>query len=131
MSKDAIEAMANDLAECHEVISLRGAWLTDYEATAQKMIELGYCKQSEIEGEVERLKRILNSYALQYGTATDQQDVIDKAKGEIASEIIDILIRFVDKEEEHIDTVVSHNWYVESDALTVLIRELQKKYKLR
>ena len=38
--------------------------------------------------EVERLERILNSYALQYGTVVDQQKVIEKAKTEVAREVI-------------------------------------------
>lgn len=37
--------------------------------------------------EVERLEQILNSYALQYGTVKDQQEVIDKIKRETAREI--------------------------------------------
>ncbi|MBO5969302.1 MAG: hypothetical protein J6S14_12480 [Clostridia bacterium] len=39
------------------------------------------------EAEVERLERILNSYALQYGTVTDQQKVIDEAKVKVAIKI--------------------------------------------
>lgn len=38
--------------------------------------------------EVERLERMLNSYALQYGTVVDQQKVIEKAKSEVAREVI-------------------------------------------
>lgn len=41
----------------------------------------------KLEAEVERLKHILDSYALQYGTVKEQQDVIDKANQEFASEI--------------------------------------------
>ena len=37
--------------------------------------------------EIERLKHILNCYALQYGTVIEQQAVIDKANQEFASEI--------------------------------------------
>lgn len=48
--------------------------------------------------EVERLEHILNSYALQYGTVTEQQEVIDKTKEEVAweifAEIDNILYRF-------------------------------------
>mgnify|MGYP003537582766 CR=1 FL=1 len=43
--------------------------------------------------EVERLEHILNSYALQYGTVKDQQAVIDKAKAEVAREILDWIER--------------------------------------
>ena len=39
--------------------------------------------------EIERLKHILNCYALQYGTVTEQQRVIDKAKSEVAREIFE------------------------------------------
>ena len=41
------------------------------------------------ESEVERLKSICNSYALQYGTVRDQQKVIDEAKREVAREIFE------------------------------------------
>lgn len=44
MIEDRIEKMADDLAECHTEISIRGAMLTDYEATAHKMIDRGYRK---------------------------------------------------------------------------------------
>lgn len=41
----------------------------------------------ELEKEIERLKHILNCYALQYGTVRDQQEVIDGAKQEVVREI--------------------------------------------
>lgn len=41
------------------------------------------------EAEIERLKHILNCYALQYGTVTEQQKVIDDAKSEVAREIFE------------------------------------------
>lgn len=44
----------------------------------------------ELENEAlkrEKLEQILNSYALQYGTVKDQQEVIDKVKRETAKEI--------------------------------------------
>lgn len=40
-----------------------------------------------LQGEVDRLTRIINSYFLQYGTVRDQQRVIDKAKADFAREI--------------------------------------------
>lgn len=57
---------------------------------AEWLYTAGYRKQSEVEAlenEIERLERILNSYALQYGTVVDQQKVIDKAKTEVVMEI--------------------------------------------
>ena len=42
-----------------------------------------------LEGEIERLKHICHSYALQYGTVRDQQKVIDEAKAEVAREIFE------------------------------------------
>lgn len=39
--------------------------------------------------EVERLEHILDCYALQYGTVTEQREVIDKAKAEVAREIFE------------------------------------------
>ena len=44
-----------------------------------------------LQSEIERLTRICHSYALQYGTVTDQQKVIDKAKAEVAREIFNDL----------------------------------------
>ena len=44
--------------------------------------------------EVDRLRHILDSYAIQYGTVKDQNEVIDRIKAEVAREIfeeIDIL----------------------------------------
>lgn len=39
--------------------------------------------------EIERLEHILNNYALQYGTVTDKQKVIDQAKQDVAREIFE------------------------------------------
>lgn len=52
----------------------------------------------EVENEIlkrDRLQQILNSYALQYGTVKDQQEVIDKAKSEVAWEIFKELERLM------------------------------------
>ena len=48
------------------------------------------------ESEVERLKHILNCYALQYGTVVDQQRVIDKAKSDVAREIFEEIEKEID-----------------------------------
>lgn len=40
-----------------------------------------------LEKEIDRLKKILDYYALQYGTVKSQQQVIDRAKSEVAREI--------------------------------------------
>lgn len=71
--------------------------------------------------EVERLERILNSYALQYGTAKDQQAVIDKAKSEVAREIFEEI-------EKELDTF-DGSWANTVIATQYLIAELKKKYK--
>ena len=39
--------------------------------------------------EVERLEKILDSYAFQYGTVTDKQAIIDHEKGKVAREIFE------------------------------------------
>ena len=67
--------------------------------------------------EVERLERICHSYALQYGTVTDQQKVIDKAKAEVAREIFE--------EIEKLKTIglYGFRFYHKTD-----IAELKKKY---
>ena len=44
--------------------------------------------------EVERLEKILNFYAIQYGTVKDQQKVIDNAKREVAKEIFEKIDEF-------------------------------------
>ena len=44
---------------------------------------------TEAKCEVERLTNILNSYALQYGTVTDQQKVIDEAEKEFARKLFE------------------------------------------
>ena len=66
--------------------------------------------------EVERLEHILNCYALQYGTVTDQQKVIDKAKSEVAREIF--------AEIEKIATAEGAYDYVSIQE----IAEIKKKY---
>ncbi len=43
----------------------------------------------EANGEVERLEHILTNYALQYGTAMEQREVIDRIKTEVAREIFE------------------------------------------
>jgi hypothetical protein len=50
--------------------------------------------RSEVEKadkEIERLTKILENYALQYGTVKDRQKIIEKAKQEVASEIFEEL----------------------------------------
>ena len=72
-----------------------------------------------LEGEIERLKRICNSYALQYGTVTDQQKVIDKAKAEVANQIFEEI-------EREIDAIRGMNFTMQT--LDYFIAELKKKY---
>lgn len=70
--------------------------------------------------EVERLERILNSYALQYGTVRDQQRVIDEAKSEVAREIF-----------EEIRKIFIHRIFYstnEIDDIASDLDELKKKY---
>lgn len=49
------------------------------------------CRQDTLDvvsrEELDRLRHILNSYALQYGTVKDQQAVIERIKAETAREI--------------------------------------------
>lgn len=59
--------------------------------------------------DVDRLRHILNSYALQYGTVKDQKEVIDRIKQETAREIF-----------EEIDILGTYN--------PTLYAELKKKY---
>ena len=77
--------------------------------------EEGYQEaQAKLYFDVERLERICHSYALQYGTVTDQQKVIDKAKAKVAREIFEEIERMC------IDTFGNFNHRV--------FAELKKKY---
>ena len=67
--------------------------------------------------EVERLEHILDCYALQYGTVTDQQKVIEKAKSEVAREI------FEEIEKLRVIGIHGFKTYLKKD-----IDELKKKY---
>lgn len=61
------------------------------------MNELDYIPAADVvpESEVERLKNILHSYALQYGTVMDQHKVIEKVKAEVAREIFEEIEDFM------------------------------------
>ena len=50
--------------------------------------------------EVDRLRHILNSYALQYGTVKDQQAVIDRIKQENAMEIFEEISAIIQRNTE-------------------------------
>ena len=79
-----IEEMAQHLwvaDENHDTFDIRG----NYHDLAEALYNAGYRKQSE----VERLERILNSYALQYGTVMDKHIVIERARAEVAREIFE------------------------------------------
>ena len=95
---------------------------------ATELYEAGYRKESEViaaikedayfqvlllEQEIERLKSILNNYALQYGTVTDMQKVIELAEQEVAREIF-----------EEIEGILNEIGYFDEIDLT----ELKKKY---
>lgn len=68
----------------------------------------------ELEAEIDRLKHILNCYALQYGTVKEQQDVIDKANQAFAGEI------FANLEKLHL--------HITNDFDLRRYNELKKKY---
>ena len=74
------------------------------------------------DSEVERLKRILNSYTLQYGTVRDQQKVIDEAKREVAREIFEEI-------ETKLKPVTMISFFGEPvyDS-SVILAEIKKKY---
>ena len=61
------------------------AYRKQFEESYEKhQVELNKADQ-----EIERLEHILNNYALQYGTVTDKQKVIDKAKQEAYKEVFE------------------------------------------
>lgn len=84
----------------------------------------------EQNAEIERLNQILDSYALQYGTVTVKQAVMDKAKAEVAREI------FAEIEERLLPSNTSGEyrgdsieWFDYYDLhLAEDIAELKKKY---
>jgi hypothetical protein len=73
----------------------------------------------QAEAEIERLKHILNCYALQYGTVTEQQAVIDKANQKFASEIFAEIERLMENNEV---------WFRQTDEIREDFSKLKKKY---
>ena len=86
--------------------------------------------------EIERLKHILDCYALQYGTVKEQQDVIDKANQEFASEIFEEIEKIIqDRKNKEIqrqgDNKLISPFTYSLGALEIIefqIAELKKKY---
>lgn len=74
------------------------------------------------ESEVERLKSICNSYALQYGTVRDQQKVIDEAKQEAAAKIFEEIAEITTLTHEFNSTKI----YAKIDFEK--LKELRKKF---
>ena len=76
--------------------------------------------------EVERLEHILDSYALQYGTVTEQQEIIDEAKAEVAREIFEEISKA--SADWGCYCISAFKWgYVTTDVSKTLA-ELKKKY---
>ena len=85
-------------------------------------------ERNQYSDEVDRLQQIIHSYALQYGTVTDQQAVIDKAKAEVATEIFE---EIAEKLEGLFDFFRQDDCIRESSAIILAISEiaeLKKKY---
>lgn len=89
--------------------------------------------------EVERLEHILDCYALQYGTVTEQQEVIDKAKAEVASILAELMkeIRAIADNYEKWANAMTDDDYArisyrgaQKGAMLALLKiaELKKKY---
>ena len=60
----------------------------------------------DLEMEIERLKGILDSYALQYGTATDKEVFLKQAKAEAFKEFADGLHKYIDDFREKREMVM-------------------------
>ena len=90
-----------------------------------KMCELKYFSAEYVaqKSKVDRLERICNSYALQYGTVKDQQAVIDKAKADVAREIFEEIEEALILSKCYGDSGVYFERDIETD-----IAELKKKY---
>ena len=99
----------SELERCNKNYLLLKLEYAGFQAGAIQIIK-------DLDGEVARLKHILDSYALQYGTVTDQRAVIDKAKAEV---IVEIEKCFIDS-----DTLPSCARLVDLDKFT----ELKKKH---
>ena len=80
--------------------------------------------------EVERLERICNSYALQYGTVRDQQKVIDKAKAEVAREIFEEIENIIENNryKSYLANSPFWGWSYRIVGIINGIAELKKKY---
>ena len=52
MSKEQIDEMSYDLAECHMEFLSNGELYTDYPTMSQKMVSRGYRRQSEVAREI-------------------------------------------------------------------------------
>ncbi len=91
-----------------------------YKASVKRVLMQAPVVEVVPKSEVERLEHILDSYALQYGTATDQQKVIDKAKAEVAREIFEEI-------EKLSREFMNNEHYIFGDMLWD-IAELKKKY---
>ena len=95
------------------------------------LTEIEYAPTTDVapKSEVERLEHILDCYALQYGTVTDQQKVIEKAKSEVAREIFEKIEEsiathaYTSKSEDYMDGAFDTIEWVDSK-----IDELKKKY---
>lgn len=79
-----------------------------------------------LEKEIDRLKNILAYYALQYGTVKSQQQVIDRAKSEVAREIFEEIERVHD-ECIYIDSV-SNIGSLKVLKFERMLEELKQKY---
>lgn len=88
-------------------------------------------RYNDAQAEVERLQHILNCYALQYGTVTEQQEVINKAKAEAAREIFkEIENRLLPSNTSGEFRGDSVEWFDYYDLhLAEDIAELRKKYE--
>ena len=96
-------------------------------SAAEQLIANGVLFDADVapRAEVERLERILNSYALQYGTVRDKQKVIDEAKSEVAREIFEEIERYIALNSYQGDAFTGRFLSIE---LEDDIAELKKKY---
>lgn len=95
---------------------------SEYEKYRQELGEVRFAlaeAKNEVEKadkEIERLIKILENYALQYGTVTDKQKVIDQAKQKVAREIFeefDNLIVTLEIGDNEKASVLDYNKYTE------------------
>ena len=120
------DALMKKIAKCK--FHLTGCGIVYDGGEVQSIIHTMPTADVAPKSDVERLERICHSYALQYGTVTDQQKVIDKAKAEVAREIFEEIGKILYKHTKNAIKEKSATCELTIDYIGEDIAELKKKY---